>query len=332
MLFVDNGGTTDARFNLALEEHVLRNVTADDDLLLFYVNGPAIIIGSNQNTVEEINPEVVEARGLQVVRRISGGGAVYHDLGNLNFSFMTRDVHGNFNRYARFNGPVLDVLHDLGIPAELSGRNDIVANGRKISGNAQYATTNRMLSHGTLLVDSNLDDVTAALRPRPGKVESKGMKSIRSRVANINEFLPEPIAVADLRARILKRIFGTNEPAAIPTVQLGRAEQEAIAQLVEQKYGAWEWNYGRNPPGNLCRSQRFPAGEVDFRIDLQQGRIADIRIFGDFIGQRAVAEIEDRLRGIRYEDASLRKALQDINLRDYFGEIPSEDVLAVLGA
>src|SRR6185437_10719137 len=189
MLFVDNRDVTDARLNLALEEHVLRNRVEDDDLLLFYVNAPAIIIGRNQNTIEEIDPDVVAARGIRVVRRISGGGAVYHDLGNLNFSFMTRDVSGRFNRYDRFNGPVVDVLRDLGVPAELSGRNDILAGGRKISGNAQFATADRMFSHGTLLFDSNLDDVTAALRPRPGKVESKGVKSIRSRVANISEFL-----------------------------------------------------------------------------------------------------------------------------------------------
>lgn len=330
MLFVDNDGNTDARFNLALEEHVLRTVSSDEDLLLFYVNRPSIIIGSNQNTIEEIDPDVVADKGIQVVRRVSGGGAVYHDLGNLNFSFMTRDVHGNFNRYDRFNGPVLDVLHDLGVPAQLSGRNDIVVDGRKISGNAQYATPRRMLSHGTLLVDSNLDDVTAALRPRPGKVESKGMKSIRSRVANINEFLSEPIAVDELRTRILARIFETSDPARLPMVQLGDDDREATRLLVEQKYAAWEWNYGRNPSGNVQRSERFPAGEVDVRIDLHAGCIADIRIFGDFMGRAPVAEIERRLRGVRYDGAALRTALEDLDLRDYFGNIEPDDVLAVL--
>src|SRR5512140_3117246 len=185
MLYVDNNGITDARLNLALEEHVLRNRIEDDDLLLFYVNAPAIIIGRNQNTIEEINADVVDERGIRVVRRISGGGAVYHDLGHLNFSFMTRDVRGRFNRYDRFNGPVVEVLREMGVPAEIGGRNDILADGRKISGNAQFATAGRMFSHGTLLLDSNLDDVTTALKPKPGKVESKGVKSIRSRVANI---------------------------------------------------------------------------------------------------------------------------------------------------
>src|SRR6185437_2638118 len=161
MLFVDNRDVTDARLNLALEEHVLRNRVEDDDLLLFYVNAPAIIIGRNQNTIEEIDSDVVAARGIRVVRRVSGGGAVYHDLGNLNFSFMTRDVHARFNRYDLFNRPVVDALRDLGVPAELGGRNDILVEGRKISGNAQFARPDRMFSHGTLVFDSNLDDVTA---------------------------------------------------------------------------------------------------------------------------------------------------------------------------
>src|SRR3712207_6001324 len=195
MLFIDNRGITDARVNLALEEYVFRNKPAAEDCLLFYVNAPAIIIGRNQNTAEEIDADVVAARGIRVVRRVSGGGAVYHDLGNLNFSFMTPDVSGRFSRYDHFTRPVVETLRAVGVPAELGGRNDILAGGRKISGNAQFATPSRMFSHGTLLLDSDLEAVTAARRPKPGKVESKGVKSIRSRVANIAEFLPEPLAV-----------------------------------------------------------------------------------------------------------------------------------------
>ena len=330
MLFIDNRGITDAYVNLALEEYVLRNATTDDDLLLFYINAPAIIIGRNQNTIEEIDPEVVAARGIRVVRRISGGGAVYHDLGNLSFSFMTRDVSGRFNRYDRFNGPVVDALRDLGVPAELGGRNDILAGGRKISGNAQFATHDRMFSHGTLLFDSNLDDVTAALRPRPGKVESKGVKSIRSRVANISEFLEHPITVVDLRERIIERIFGTRDRTAIPTVELGERDWGAVHELVERKYGTWEWNYGENPPSNVQRAQRYAAGEIDVRIDVQQGRIAGIRIFGDFMGRAEVRQLEERLRGLPYERAAIAQALCDVDLRDYFGSISPDDVLSVL--
>lgn len=329
MIFVDNGDITDAPHNLALEEYVLRNRMPEDDLLLFYVNRPAIIIGRNQNTIEEIDPDVVAARGISVVRRVSGGGAVYHDLGNLNFSFMTREVSGRFNRYDKFNGPVVDVLRDMGVPAEIGGRNDILVEGRKISGNAQFATADRMFSHGTLLLDSDLDHITAALRPRPGKVESKGVKSIRSRVANISEFLPAPIPVTELRDRILERIFGTRDRASIPTLPLDD-DRLAIRELHDRKYGTWEWNYGENPPSNIQRSRRFPAGEIDARFDVQQGRIAGLRIFGDFMGRQEVREIEERLRGLLYERRTVTCALADMEIPSYFGDIAREDVLDLL--
>jgi lipoate-protein ligase A len=330
MLYVDNGGITDARLNLALEEHVLRNRVEDDDLLLFYVNAPAIIIGRNQNTIEEINAGVVEERGIRVVRRVSGGGAVYHDLGNLNFSFMTRDVHARFNRYDLFNRPVVEVLRELGVPAEIGGRNDILADGRKISGNAQFATAGRMFSHGTLLLDSNLDDVTTALRPKPGKIESKGVKSIRSRVANIREFLREPITVEELRNRILERIFGSRSRVAVPSLRLDDADWRAAHELLERRYGNWNWNYGEDPPSNVQRVQRFPAGEIDARLDVHGGRITAARFFGDYMGRAEVGELEGLLRGLVYDRQSLAAVLSNVDVREYFGDIADADVLALL--
>jgi lipoate-protein ligase A len=309
---------------------VLRERLAGDDCILFYINAPAIIIGRNQNTIEEIDPDVVAARGITVVRRISGGGAVYHDLGNLNFSFMTAGVGERFARYEHFTRPVVAALRALGVPAELGGRNDILAGGRKISGNAQFATPDRMFSHGTLLFDANLDDVTAALRPRPGKVESKGVKSIRSRVANIREFVRQPITVDELRERILEAIFGTRDRTRIPTLTLGAADWEAVHALVDRKYGAWAWNYGENPPSNVQHARRFPAGEIDARIDVQAGHIGAVRLFGDFMGRRDVGELEARLRGVRYERSAIVAALADVDVASYFGEISAEEVVSTL--
>lgn len=330
MLFVDNNDVTDARLNLALEEYVLRNRMTDDDILLFYVNSPSIIIGRNQNTIEEIDADVVAARRIQVVRRISGGGAVYHDLGNLNFSFMTRDVHGRFNRYDTFNGPVVEVLRGLGVPAELSGRNDILADGRKISGNAQFASAGRMFSHGTLLLNANLDDVTAALRPKPGKLESKAMKSVRSRVANISEFLTSPLDVRELRERILERIFGTSDRAGIPQLTLTHADWDGARKLLAERYDNWDWNYGQSPPSNLQRAIRFPAGEIDMRLYVEQGRISAIRFFGDYMGSRDVAEVEQRLVGLPYDRDAIVTALAEIDLGEYFGKITRDEVLGVI--
>lgn len=330
MLFVDNQDVTDARLNLALEEYVLRNKMTDEDILLFYVNRPSIIIGRNQNTIEEIDPDVVAARQIQVVRRISGGGAVYHDLGNLNFSFMTRDVHGRFNRYDTFNGPVVEVLRGLGVPAELSGRNDILAGGRKISGNAQFASAGRMFSHGTLLLNANLDDVTAALRPKPGKLESKAMKSVRSRVANISEFLASPLDVRELRELILDRIFGTRDRTRIPQLVLTEADWNGARQLFTERYDNWDWNYGRSPASNLQRAVRFPAGEIDMRVDIRDGRIAAMRLFGDYMGSGDVSEVEQRLVGLPYDRDAIVAALADADLGVYFGRISRDEVLEVI--
>src|SRR5690554_2341039 len=161
MIFIDNEGNNDPHLNLALEEYIVRNFK-DKDYLLFYINEPSIIIGRNQNTLEEINQSYVEENGIHVVRRISGGGAVYHDLGNLNFSFITNYDKKSLNNFRKFTEPIINVLQSLEVNAELKGRNDIVADGRKISGNAQFSTAKRMFSHGTLLFDSNLSEVANA--------------------------------------------------------------------------------------------------------------------------------------------------------------------------
>lgn len=330
MRYIDNRDITDATRNLALEEYAIRHKLEEEDLLLFYVNANAIIIGRNQNTIEEIDQDVVATKHIQVVRRVSGGGAVYHDTGNLNFSFMTRDVNGRFNRYDTFNGPVLAVLHDLGVPAELSGRNDIVVEGRKISGNAQFAASDRMLSHGTLLVDSNVDELVSALRPKPGKVESKGVKSIRSRVANINEFLTTPITAVELRERILEKIYGTRDRTQIPSVAMSDADWQGVADLRASRYANEDWNYGRNPNANVQRAQRFAGGEVDVRLDIQNNHIVSASIFGDFMGQGDLGDITSRLVGVTYERTAIAQALADIDTTHYITNVSKDELLSVL--
>ena len=211
MIFVDNQNHTDARINLAIEEHLLRNYMIDEEILLFYINGPSIIIGRNQNTIEEINQQYVEEHNIHVVRRLSGGGAVYHDLGNLNFSFISNSGHENIQNFKKFTAPVVKVLNEMGVPAELGGRNDILVEGRKVSGNAQYISGNRMVSHGTLLFNSDLSVVSESLNVKANKIESKGIKSIRSRVANISEFMPEQMDIFTFREKVKNGILAENQ-------------------------------------------------------------------------------------------------------------------------
>lgn len=329
MLFIDNKGIHDPTLNLALEEYVLRNLPMDDSYLLFYINEPSIIIGKNQNTIEEINTDYVHEQGIHVVRRLSGGGAVYHDLGNLNFSFLTRDDGDSFHNFAKFTQPVIDALRKLGVEAELSGRNDIQVGERKISGNAQFATRGRMFSHGTLLFDSAMENVASALKVKPIKIESKGTKSVRGRVANISEYLDTPMTTEEFRTTLLRELFGC-EPEDVPQYKLSDEQWEGVRKLAEERYRNWDWNYGRSPKCNIQNERKFVSGIIDVRLDVAEGRIDLVKIYGDFFGVGEVAEIEELLTGIRYEEEAIRQALAGVNLNTYFGKLTEDEFVSLL--
>ena len=323
MQLIDNKGITDPTINLALEEYCVRNLDFENkNYLLFYINEPSIIIGKHQNTIEEINSEYVKAKNIHVVRRVSGGGAVYHDHGNLNFSFMTKFDVKSLHNFKKFTQPVIDTLIEMGINAELSGRNDIIVDGRKISGNAQFSNTKSMLSHGTLLFKSALEDVVEALNVKIDKIESKGIKSIRSRVANITEFLAEAITIEEFKERLITKIF-ENEPSSV--YELSEKEWEKVYKLSEEKYRSWDWNYGRSPEFNIQKVNRFEFGQVDMRLHVKDGIIKDIIIYGDFLAHGEMKEIEDLLLNAKFEESSIEKILEEVDLHHYFGPITSRD-------
>lgn len=326
MRFVDNRELTDPRLNLALEEFLLRHVRIAEPLLLFYINEPSVIIGRNQNTLEEIDPEYVKTNDIHLVRRMSGGGAVYHDLGNLNFSFITEGQE-DLHNFARFTDPVIRVLRELGIDAQLRGRSDIFAAGKKISGNAQYATRGRMFSHGTLLFDTNIAAMLKAINPRRVKIESKAVQSVRNYVSNIRELLPEDMTITELKQAILAGTFGGNQ---IPTHELSEEDWDHVRRISADRYGTWEWNVGRSPRFNVQKSERFAAGKVDARIDVDKGLIQSIKIYGDFAGKQEIAELEARLIGVRYDPDVLAETLQDSNIQHYIGGLTREQFLEMI--
>lgn len=328
MLFIDNKGITDPRINLAIEEYALKHLNIDETYLLFYINRPSIIIGRNQNTIEEINSDYVDEKGITVVRRLSGGGAVYHDLGNLNFSFITKDDGDSFHNFKKFTQPVVETLEKLGIHAELSGRNDILAEGKKISGNAMFSTKGRMFSHGTLLFQSEMDHIVSALKVKKDKIESKGIKSIRSRVGNIADFLKEPMSVEEFRSFLLQNIF--KETGKVTEYVLTETDWEKIHEISEDRYQNWEWNYGKSPKFNLQNSYRFPVGSVDIRLEVNRGIIENCKIYGDFFGVGEVADIERKLTGTRYEKEAISRVLDEIDVRHYFGNVTKEEILALI--
>ncbi|WP_037283374.1 lipoate--protein ligase [Saccharibacillus sacchari] len=330
MLFIDNQGINDPRINLAIEEFVLRHLPMDgDSYLLFYINEPSIIIGKHQNTVEEINAEYVKENGIHVVRRLSGGGAVYHDLGNLNFSFLTQDDGQSFHNFRKFTLPMTEALRELGVEAELSGRNDLQVGEKKISGNAQFSTRGRMFSHGTLMFDSELDNVHSALKANPEKFKSKSTKSVRSRVANISEFMNEKLTMQEFKDNILRHIFKV-EPNEVPQYVLTEEDWKKIHEISEERYRNWDWNYGQSPEYNVKHAKKFPVGIIDLRMDVKNGHIEDITIFGDFFGVGDASEVSDLLRGKRYEESEIRAALEGVNLKHYFGNIETEDFIGLV--
>ncbi len=312
MFFVDNNETTDPRVNLAIEEHLLRNVQVEEPLLLFYINAPSVIIGRNQNSIEEIDPDFVRENQIYVVRRLSGGGAVYHDLGNLNFSFIT---HGkeNLHNFSKFTRPVVDVLQNLGVNAVLQGKSDIFVDGKKISGNAQYASHGRMFSHGTILFNTHLENMLRAINPRQVQIESKAVQSVRSFVTNVQEYLPKGMDIVALRNALLAGIFGGQ---AIPSYRLTDRDWEQIREIATQRYMTWDWNYGRSPAFNIQKSEK--------------GYIQAIKIYGDFSGRQDVNELEQQLIGLRYDRDAVEDALADTDLEPYFGPLAKESFLNLL--
>jgi lipoate---protein ligase len=328
MLFVNNT-QTDPHLNLALEEYLLRHADTDRPLLLFYINEPAVIIGRNQNTLEEIDPDFIKAQGIHVVRRLSGGGAVFHDLGNLNFSFITPGRE-NLHNFAKFTEPVVAVLRRLGVAAELRGKSDIFAEGKKISGNAQYVAQQRMFSHGTLLFDTDIPTMLKALNPRQVAIESRAVQSVRNFVVNIRELLAEEMDTYTFRQKLLEGIFAGGP---IAEYELDAAAWAEVEKLAAERYRTWEWNYGRSPQFNVRHrvghQEDLPGGKVDVRFQVENGRILSCKIYGNFSGRQPIAELEARLTGLRYDRESLIDALTQIELSQYLGDVETAAFLDI---
>ena len=309
MLFVPNENN-DPRINLAIEIFLLQEMKVDEPILLFYINEPSIIIGRNQNTIEEINKDYVDAHGIHVVRRFSGGGAVYHDFGNLNFSFIMPDDGNSFRDFEKLTKPIVQALHEMGVEgAQLKGRNDLVIDDMKFSGNAMYATNGRMFAHGTIMFDSDINEVVNALKVRKDKIESKGIKSIRSRVTNIKPFLPkdkQDMTTEAFREEILLKIFGVDSVDQVKTYTLTEEDWVKINEISDKYYRNWDWNYGKSPAFDIERRKRFPIGSIEVRFNVQEGKITEAKIYGDFFGLGDIADVEQAFIGTRYDKSALK--------------------------
>ena len=288
------------------------------------INRPSIIFGKHQNTIQEINKEYTDAHGIKVVRRLSGGGAVYHDLNNLNYTIISNKADEGAFDFKTFSQPVIATLADLGVKAEFTGRNDLEIDGKKFCGNAQAYYKGRMMHHGCLLFDVDMSVLGQALKVSKDKIESKGVKSVRARVTNIVDELPEKITVEEFRDLLLE--YMKKEYPEMTEYVFSEEELAEINRIKDTKFGTWDWNYGKSPEFNVRRGTKCTSGKVEVFANVVESKIQDIKIYGDFFGIEDVVAVEDVLRGVKYEREDVLKALETIDITRYFAGISREEI------
>ncbi len=317
----------DPYFNLAMEEYVVTAMPEGEDYFILWQNEPTIVVGRNQNTIEEINLAFVETRGIKVVRRMSGGGAVYHDHGNLNYTFVVQE-EGRFHKFDVFTSYLINTLRKLGIQAENSGRNDITINGRKFSGNAQFKRGKRLLHHGTILFDSNLDVMVEALNVKPEKINSKGIKSIKSRVTNIKEHISIPLEINEFKELLYETVLDANNE--ISTYYLSDIDQKAISDLRNKKYATWDWAFGSSPPFTIQKKGSFNWGNIDIRLSINQGYITECKIYGDFFAAKDIEEFEKIFVGLVYRKDIFDKNITSEIITTYWPSANVDEIIQLL--
>ena len=317
---------TDPHLNLALEEYILKEYT-QGDVAMLWRNERSVIIGKNQNTYAEIDVDYTEKNSVNVVRRITGGGAVFHDLGNVNFSFISDYKEGDFGSYKAFAKPVCDYLKTLGLDAEVSGRNDIEVGGIKISGNAQTVLKNRILQHGTLLYDSDLKSLSKALKPKAQKLSGKGISSVRSRVENIKKLSNSSLSTEEFLKELYE--FFLSLPQAEKT-ELSQNDIDNAQKLCLEKYEKFEWNFGFSPEFSIVKEKSFTQGNVEICLQIKEGIVSDIKIFGDFFGILPVSELENALVGTEFIGSAVSDRIKDLSISDYISGLNHDDFLSLL--
>lgn len=317
---------TDPYYNLAFEEYVFTQMDPLEQYFILWQNYNSIVVGRFQNTAEEINRAFVEERGIRVARRLSGGGAVYHDAGNLNYTFIvSHDAAPELN-FRGFVTPVLQTLAELGVQAEFTGRNDLTIDGKKFCGNSQYGSRGRLLHHGCIMLDSNLMDAAQALRVREAKFRSSGIKSVRSRVTTINQHTRAPVSMEAFKTMLVSHCLQSGEmrPAVLSAGQLAEVEL-----LRREKYATWDWNYGVSPAYEMTKEHKFKAGLVTVHLQAEGERICSIKFYGDFFGNGDLSELEKALVG-KPLTPQLEHTLAKLDLDWYMHGITPHQLTALL--
>ena len=326
MIYVDSNSTS-PYFNFALEEYLLtQKDLGDDEIFLFWRTSPTVMVGRYQNTLAEINEPYVKKNNVNLVRRNSGGGTIYTDMGAWQFTFIQKNYKNEGIFFSKFTTPVVEALRAEGVDASFSGRNDLMIGNRKFSGNAQYIKDNAMLHHGSMLFDTDIKSMVEALSVSEEKIIAKGIKSVSQRVINVREAMGEGVTSEDFRDIMLKSLLkGSNK-----IYKLTDEDIKAIEKISKEKFESWEWTYGRNPKFNLERAKRFKGGRVSFKLEVKNGIIEDCQIEGDFFGSGDIEDVEKSLIGCKYRKEDLKQVLDSLNVKSYFYKITADDLLECL--
>ncbi|MEG1572635.1 MAG: lipoate--protein ligase [Bacteroidales bacterium] len=318
---------TNPYFNIAAEEYVLKNM--DEDCFMLWRNQSSVIVGKHQNTLAEINLDYVQQHQIPVIRRLSGGGAVFHDLGNICFTFVQNIESEKIPDFKKFTQPILSLLQSMGVNAVFEGRNDLTIEGKKFSGNADCLYKNRILHHGTLLFSSEIEDMSQCLQNNAIKFDDKAVKSVRSRITNISEHLKSKMSVEEFIFTLEKYMVNLYPQAQL--AELTSTQIETIHQLVTQKYSTWEWNFGKSPKYNFSKNMRTQkGGTLEVCLEVHNGRMEEVHIFGDYFFKADTADIENALRGQLHKEENVKLILRSFDLSRYFTHIDETEIMSLL--
>ena len=320
--------STEPDFNLALEQYVFDTLPRSNEYFMLWQNDDAIIVGKHQNTAEEIDQDYVREQGIRVVRRLSGGGAVYHDLGNINYTFIVDAKGSKSLDFAIFCRRVVDALATLGVRAEVNGRNDITIGGKKFSGNSQYIKKDRIMHHGTIMFNSDLSVLEAALKVSKDKIESKGIKSVRARVTNVREHIRGEITMAQFW-NVLRRCMV--EDQNMIAYKLTEEDLAEIEELRQSRYATWEWNYGASPNYSIRKERRVEGcGKIQIGMEVEKGIITAFSTHGDYFGLGDPADVATALIGQKAEEQALLLALAVLPINNYYNNLTREELVDII--